>query len=306
MCGGPLLAYGLADGSQVWHAHAGMDVIAIRWIPCGKCASCRQVQAMDWATRLYLESYCHRESLFLTLTIADEHLRPRGTQGSVCKRDVELFLKRLRERALRCDGAAIRFDAVSEYSPQLYRPHYHLIVYGWWPADARQWARGKSGHMEFVSETLTQLWGKGRVTFQPFSAGAASYMAGHNSSKLMGQLAPDGPLFDGSGAFAGVREPEFHWCSRHPGIGAAYFDRYAEQILRLGFVVVDGDRRLVPSYFLDRGEREFPDLVDQLRADRELAARLAMPESTRERLAVREQCAMAAWRRKVRGGVEHG
>lgn len=46
-----------------------------------------------------------------------------------CKRDVQLFLKRLRKLLNRYTNEKIRYYAVSEYGPVHYRPHYHILFF---------------------------------------------------------------------------------------------------------------------------------------------------------------------------------
>lgn len=60
-------------------------------------------------------------AFFITLTYDDEHLPP-GAELS--KRDLQLFIKRLRKR-----NPGIRYFAVGEYGSQKGRPHYHAVIF---------------------------------------------------------------------------------------------------------------------------------------------------------------------------------
>lgn len=66
-------------------------------------------------------------SYFVTLTYAPAFLPANG----VCKRDVQLFLKRLRitlERKFNIPP--FRYCVFSEYGKDTHRAHYHMILFG--------------------------------------------------------------------------------------------------------------------------------------------------------------------------------
>lgn len=91
---------------------------------CGQCMSCRVNRARLWTSRLLLESYTHTRRCFVTLTYSDEHL---PEDGSVSRRELQLFFKRLRDRVA---PVRIRYFAVGEYGGRFGRPHYHAILFG--------------------------------------------------------------------------------------------------------------------------------------------------------------------------------
>lgn len=122
--------------------------------PCGRCASCRKQKSKEWIVRLYEENKHCASSYFFTLTYDDFFLptvepyeyevyshdwkkidtftaEPNEWQVGidvVCKRDVQLFMKRLR-RKLAKQSISVRHFIVSEYGPQTLRPHYHGILF---------------------------------------------------------------------------------------------------------------------------------------------------------------------------------
>lgn len=91
------------------------------FVPCGKCAFCIKKAIDAWCLRLYHEMEVSSSAFFITLTYDDEHLPP-GEELS--KRDLQLFLKRLRKR-----NPGIRYFAVGEYGTQKGRPHYHAVIF---------------------------------------------------------------------------------------------------------------------------------------------------------------------------------
>lgn len=92
-------------------------------VPCGKCLACLSNKRNDWTFRLTEEHKVATSAYFVTLTYDWKHL---PDDHNLCKRDVQLFLKRLRKR----DGAnRIRYYAVGEYGSKGGRPHYHILLF---------------------------------------------------------------------------------------------------------------------------------------------------------------------------------
>lgn len=73
---------------------------------------------------------CH--PLFLGKKLYQGDLLPFFITPSLCRKDVQLCIKRFREdyfrrRGERCD---FRFTFFGEYGERFHRPHYHMLVYG--------------------------------------------------------------------------------------------------------------------------------------------------------------------------------
>lgn len=92
-------------------------------VPCGKCSSCLANKRSEWVFRLKQEYLSSDFSLFVTLTYDDEHL---PLDLSVSKKDIQLFLKRLRKKYPSRD---IRYFVVAEYGDHTFRPHYHGLFF---------------------------------------------------------------------------------------------------------------------------------------------------------------------------------
>ena len=151
----------------------------ITMIPCGKCAGCQIDKANDWATRAILEAKEHKNNAFITLTYANDKL-PKNR--SLCKTDLQKFFKRFRKK-----GYKIRYFACGEYGPRTLRPHYHAIIYNWWPQDAKTHTKNITEDTLFTSKELEKIWGKGfcivgRVTYE-----TAAYVARYVYKKAFGQ-----------------------------------------------------------------------------------------------------------------------
>ena len=64
---------------------------------------------------------------FVTLTYDNNHV-PISEHGfpTLCKRDFQLFMKRLRFNT----GVKIKYYVAGEYGSTNHRPHYHAVIFG--------------------------------------------------------------------------------------------------------------------------------------------------------------------------------
>lgn len=197
-------------------------------VSCGKCAACKCDYSRDWANRMILELQDHQDAMFLTLTYNDAHL-PISPQGfpTLVKRDVQLFLKRLRKYL---GDKRIRYYFAGEYGTNTHRPHYHAIIYGIGINTFDDLVfRGYNnlGHPYFTSPTLESIWGNGFISFSSVTWRTCNYVARYVLKK---QAQRDD--------FLGVCLPPFNVSSRRPGIGLSR----ADEMLSSGQAVfaVDG------------------------------------------------------------------
>ena len=140
-------------------------VVSFVTVPCGKCIGCRLEYSRQWANRCMLELQYHDSSYFVTLTYNEEHV-PRSYYGNpetgealpsltLCKRDFQLFMKRLRKRF---SDDTIRFFMCGEYGPTTFRPHYHAILFGLHLDDLVPFSRSEQGFQYYTSESLQACW----------------------------------------------------------------------------------------------------------------------------------------------------
>lgn len=93
---------------------------------------CLEEKKQEWCFRLDQEKRFSDCSFFCTLTYEDEFLTYADDQPCLYKRDVQLFLKRLR-KSIAPDK--IKYYIVGEYGDQwrpitpLGRPHYHALIF---------------------------------------------------------------------------------------------------------------------------------------------------------------------------------
>ncbi|UPW40858.1 replication initiator protein [Sigmofec virus UA08Rod_6476] len=104
----------------------------------------------DWVYRVGYELRAHTKYCALTLTYNEAHLPERG----VCRRDVQLFMKRLRKHI----GVKVKAFGCGEYGSKGQRPHYHLIVFGWRPDDLVYHHTTDHGVKVYLSDTVARLW----------------------------------------------------------------------------------------------------------------------------------------------------
>lgn len=191
-------------------------------IPCGKCPECLKAKRQEWSTRIRNEAslYDSNKVFFLTLTYNDANL-PLSDSGkpTLRKRDVQLFLKRLR-KVLGCLGARIRFYCVGEYGSRYSRPHYHLIIFGHDFADRRP-LRRNGRFLDYISATVSKCWTFGFHTLNEYSDSTANYISGYVTKKLTKRNEISADI-----------EPEFHTMSNRRGIGYGYFSRNLHNIFR--------------------------------------------------------------------------
>lgn len=246
-----------SNGSPVGHT-----------IPCGQCVGCRLDWAGDWAARCEKEAQLWPRNCFVTLTYNDEHLPIGGTtRSSVSKRELQLFMKRLRKHSgvryrnpetnrFNVWYPTIRFFASGEYGPVNQRAHYHLLLFNWDFDDKRVWKHSR-GNTLYVSPTLERLWPFGFSSIGSVTLQSSGYVARYVMKKLRGEIAEQ-EYSD--------REPPFVLMSRKPGLGLRWLDKFHSDVYGPGengvprgqLVVADGKVRRPPRYFEEKFKAKFP------------------------------------------------
>lgn len=96
-------------------------------VDCRKCVNCRSKKKFSYIQRVDFETQQHESKpLFVTLTYNNKYI---PSDGSVSKRDIQLFKKRFNKVISQVFGKRLRYFITSEYSPSG-RPHYHLLIFG--------------------------------------------------------------------------------------------------------------------------------------------------------------------------------
>lgn len=212
-------------------------------VPCGKCAECRKEQSREWAFRICDEASLYVYNCFVTLTYAEN-------PQSVIKRDIQLFMKRLRKHI---EPQKVRYYCAGEYGDLRGRPHYHIILFGWKPDDLEFLKVTKRGENIYRSKTLENLWNKGFVSVGDLTLESAKYTALY-MQKLVKR--PYG------------QAPPFALMSKSPGIGAG---RFSEKMLETDKIYHGGQYVKLPRYYLTLAERQGLDIqpIKDLRAKKQ-------------------------------------
>ena len=241
-------------------------------IPCGQCIGCRLERSRQWAMRCMHESQLHRESSFITLTYSREHV---PSDGSLNKRDFQLFVKRLRKSL---KGRKIRYFHCGEYGEQLGRPHYHACICGYAPAD-KVLIKTVGEVRLYSSKSLSDIWGKGFVTIGDVTFESAAYVARYVTKKITGDKAQ---------AHYQGRNPEYVTMSRRPGIGKPWFEKYKTDVYPKDFVTVREKKMKPPKYYQKLYEHTNPSEFDKIKIKRKKKAKENALDNTPERLHVKE------------------
>jgi hypothetical protein len=242
-------------------------------LPCGRCIGCRLERSRQWAVRCVHEAQLHEKNCFLTLTYRNEDL---PHDGSIKKRDLQLFFKRLRKR---CGSDKVRYFACGEYGSKTFRPHYHAIIFGIDFPDKKLlyydkendvvhlrgtfykkiFRRPKYNHTIFTSKTLEKIWPYGFSTVGSLTFESAAYTARYQLKKIYGDMAED--------HYKG-RTPEFALMSRRPGIGHDWLKKFNNDVYPKDFFTLNGRKMSPPRYYDKILEKENPDLYMKLKDKR--------------------------------------
>lgn len=229
------------DADRVFHAGRGEYFM----VPCGQCIGCRLERSRQWANRCMLELEYHDSAYFVTLTYDDDHVPvayytdddtgEAFPAQTLCRRDVQLFLKRLRKRF----GSGIRYFGCGEYGPETLRPHYHLILFGLKLDDLVPFGKSEQGFQYYLSSSMVELWSHrkaparwgavnclsadadqffdpiGHVMVAEVSWETCAYVARYCTDKLTGAQADYYDRFN--------LVPPFSMMSTHPGIAKQWY-----------------------------------------------------------------------------------
>lgn len=269
-------------------AHSGIR----HKLPCGQCIGCRIDQAKAWSVRGEHELKFHDCASFVTLTYRDECLPENGT---LVREHLQGFHKRLHNRLLRSRGYGIRYMGCGEYGGLNGRPHYHSILFGYYPSDRKFIKEGKNGDKLYVSEELSELWPLGHAAFGDVTSASIRYVCGYITDKLNGDKAHERYSRVTSDGRTVLIEPEFAHRSSRPGIGGRFLDKFGADALRHGTVVIDGREVPLPRYYKEKmktlpgGEKR----LEELRKDGVRARMNHREDFTHDRRIVQEKVTLA-------------
>lgn len=245
---------------------------------------CRIDRSQQWAVRCTHEASLYDHNTFITLTYNNENL---PEDGSLQKRDWQLFMKRLRKYY---SPKKIRFYMCGEYGTEYRRPHYHACLFNHWFDDQKLYKNNRTGDPLYTSEILTDIWGKGMTTHGPFTYATAAYVSRYIMKKRGGaEAATHYCKMDQKTGEVYQIEPEFTLMSRMPGIGQNWFDQFQSDVFPCDFVVVDGRKKKVPLFYTNQLKKDDETEYLKIRGRRVRAAEKHADNNTPERRKVREK-----------------
>lgn len=278
-CYGPTIGYYAAKPNEngkrsiVFDKRKSLSGVPIK-LPCGKCVGCRHDYARTWAIRCMHEKQMHDASSFLTLTYDDAHL---PENNSLRKRELQLFMKRLRQHVYRSSGVdGIRFYGCGEYGSETFRPHYHVLLFNYDFVDKVFVKNSGSGEPLFRSDVLAGLWEDGEHFIGAVTAQSCAYVSRYVLKKVGKEFTPDGC------------EKEFTCMSRRPGIAATWFKKYHRGVYDWDNVVFGSAEVRPPRYYDTKFEEIDAKRLEVLKRRRRSLAMLNRVDSTKARLRVRE------------------
>lgn len=192
-------------------------------------------------------------------------------------------LKRIRDVLLKRYCVKVRYFGCGEYGELDDRPHYHLLLFGYNFMDRVYWKKSSKGIDTYLSEELSDLWPYGIAMIEEINYRACMYVAKYVTKKLK--------YYDDQVAFENYygREPEFIFMSKgncqsnrciylddiiknckglnslrnlnnpyckycektRGGLGYDWFLRYKDDVLKKGYITINGIKYDIPSYYLD-------------------------------------------------------
>lgn len=237
-------------------------------IPCGQCIGCKIDKKEEWATRIEMEAALWpKESIwFVTLTYDDINIPSINHQtGEVYRggtytghtgdlksnqtlwyEDIQSFLKRLRKAS----KTPMRFFCAGEYGTQTGRPHYHLILFNYYPEKLEPYRLlSKPGY--FTDTRITKAWPYGIHNMSmPLNDKAYKYTAAYVTKKMGDEI----ETYKKNGLL-----PPFCQMSRKPGLGDEYYKQHYDEIWQKGYIQLSsGKRAKIPRYFQEKLRAENP------------------------------------------------
>lgn len=282
-------------------------------VKCGQCLGCKIDKSREWALRcqheIQTEAESGRGSCFITLTYNDDNLphkrcprnnscvhwkekRCKGVTGTLCKRDFQLFMKRLRKKLISTRitkkdlpyGSRIRYFHCGEYGDLLNRPHHHAILFGI-DLTGMEHLKTERGNHYWTHKYLNEEWPYGYHIIGDANFQSSAYVARYLLKKITGEKAPD--WYQG-------KIPEYNSMSRKDGIGRAFLEKYGTTDIYNNDICVVNDWTFVkpPKYYDSIYDLAYPEKMSIIKDKRKelMLDKKIQENNTTERLKVRRHC----------------
>lgn len=211
--------------------------VKVLLLPCGHCISCRLAKRREWALRAALEAKYYQDISFVTLTYDNQH-----NDGKLHKDHLQQFIKAVRNR-----GYNVRYFGCGEFGSEGGRPHYHIILFGYFPKDAMKDFNSNTDYACYRSDEINSCWNRGLAVVQYFDASVAGYVAGYTDKKI-------------------TNEDGFLIMSKRPGLGYQYLEDHKDEIAE--YLKITDDLGNIkggqpPRYFSKLCEENWNILLDE-------------------------------------------
>jgi hypothetical protein len=233
------------------------------------------------------------------------HENAHAQADTLSKRDVQLFLKRLRKDQTLRGLATIKFYACGEYGEKFDRPHYHIALFGEDFSDDRyEWRKAPSGKQLYRSPRLEKLWTLGTTEIGALEFESAQYVAGYITKKITGPKAETHYLREAPDGQRVWILPEFSLMSRGGrhghGLAKEWLDKYQGDVYPHDYVIMQGKKLKPPRYYDKKYEEKDKIGAALMKLERELSARSQEADNTPQRLATKEKVATAKMNQRKR------
>lgn len=235
-CMDPVLRYTMGKTRLFRHYSLASPIFKLQHdlvFDCGKCRFCRKKKSYELAARCVLHSSLYEQNCFLTLTYDEQK---SGYHNNFDYTDIQKFKKRLRKSV---SPKRIEIFNVHEYGKNG-KKHWHLVVFNH-DFNDRTLHSPNRGNPLYTSSTLEKLWPHGFSTIGSVTEASAMYQAQYTQKDFKNGNANNAK--------------KSH--SKHSGIGKPYFLKHFDQILRLGYVPVNGKKLPLPRYFFKLAHKHY-------------------------------------------------
>jgi len=234
---------------------------------CRHCLECMQTRANEWALRGHFELLEHKENCFITLTYEKNPVR-------LHKEDMQNFIKRLRKSI---EPIKIKYFSVGEYGDKNFRPHYHIIIFGYDFNDRQFLRMSQSDIPIYDSKELNKLWPEGIAIIQEANANTVRYSARY-SAKLKIDLPEHLKNY-----------PEYNTMSQSLGVEAIM--RNIETYLKTDEIYMDGFAYKIPNIILEKYAKTLTDPIEREFFQQDYQTERNFRYNTKEQLKIRERLA---------------
>ena len=232
------------------------------------------------------------KNCFLTLTFDNDNLKVMCPDGSINKKHMQDFMKRVRKKFVvkGDDSTKLGMYYVGEYGEKSWRPHYHVILFNC-DFEDKEYCGRRNGFKYYKSSLLRELWPYGNNIIGDVTFESAAYVARYVTKKITGDKAEE--------HYKG-RVPEFGQASLKPALGKNWFLKYGKtDVIPFDEVVVRGFAGKPPRYYDKLFEREDLEGYKLMKLKRRQRG-FNDKDSTYQRLQDREYCKILAVKRLVR------